>query len=91
MKDTHLDGFNLRSRSEQCLSIVWRAAAWSFIEEENTERSSAYPFTLCVLHCLVFVIVAVGGGLGRYHLPFPGAGNQLVLERLIDSSILPLR
>ena len=90
MKDTHLDSFSFKSRSEQRLSIVWSIAAWSFIEEENTERLSANPFTLCVLDCLVFVIVTVGG-LGRYHLSFPGVANQLVLKRLIVSSILPLR
>ena len=71
--------------------MVFRATAWSFIEEEKTERSSANPFTLCIFECLVFVVVTPEGGLGRYHLPFPVAENQLVWGKLIISSIFPLR
>ena len=59
MKDTHLEGFSVRSRSEQRSSIAWRAAAWSFIEAENTERFSANA-TLCVLERLVFVMITRG-------------------------------
>ena len=62
-----------------------------FIEEEKTEKSSANPFTLCVFECLVLVVVTVEGGLERYHLPFPGAGNQLISKRLNVSSVFPLR
>ena len=84
---------SVRSRSEQCLSMVCKAVAWSFIEEEKTERSSANRFTLCVFECLVLVVVTVEGGgrgLERYYLPFPGAGNQLISKRLNVSSIFPL-
>ena len=63
MKDTHLEGFSVKSRSEhrseQRSSIAWRAAAWSFIEAENTERFSANA-TLCVLERLVFVMITRG-------------------------------
>ena len=55
---------SVRSRSEQCLSMVCKAVAWSFIEEEKTERSSANRFTLCVFECLVLVVVTVEGGGG---------------------------
>ena len=60
MKDTHLEGFSVRSRSEQRSSIAWRAAAWSFIQAENTERSSANAFALCVLERLVFAMITRG-------------------------------
>ena len=42
-------------------SMVCKAVAWSFIEEEKTERS-ANPFTLSVFDCLVLVVVTVEGG-----------------------------
>ena len=71
--------------------MVCKAVAWSFIEEEKTERSSANPFTLCVLECLVLVVVTVERGLERYHLPFPGAGNQLISKRLTVYSVFPSR
>ena len=71
--------------------MVCKAIAWSSIEEEKTERSSANPFTLCVLEGWVRVVATVEGGLEKYHLPFPGAGNQLVSKRLSVSSIFPLR
>ena len=48
--------------------MVCKAVAWSFIEEEKTERSSANYFTLCVLECLVLVVVTVEGGYRK--IPF---------------------
>ena len=71
--------------------MVCKAVAWSFIEEEKTERSLANPFTLCVLKCLVLVVVTVERGLERYHLLFPWAGNQLISKRLTFYSVFPSR
>ena len=48
-------------------SMVCKAVAWSFIEEEKTERS-ANPFTLSVFDCLVLVVVTVEGGVRK--IPF---------------------
>ena len=88
-KDTHFEGFSVKSRSEQCLWIDCRAATWSSLKEENTDRSSAKPFTLCDHESFILDRLTVPGGLGRYNLPFPRAGNHLVSERLIVSSVFP--
>lgn len=37
------------------------------------------------------MVVTVEGGLERYHLPFPGAGNRFVSKMWRVSRIFPLR
>ena len=65
--------------------MVCKAIAWSFIEEEE-QRGHQQILLLCVPW--IRVVVTVEGELERYHLPFPGAGNQLILERSMSMKIL---
>ena len=49
------------------VAIVWRAAVWSFTEEENTDKSSANLLKLVVVR----TDSQSASTSGKYHLPLP--------------------